>query len=257
MIKKDLRGRVMLKGKNIVIFGGTSGIGLSCAESLSSLEANLFIVGRNQEKLEALQNHLPRTDFFCLDLEQADDSLFNRCADVCIEKMKKVDGMVYSAGTADILPIKITTRDSVKRVFSTNYYGFLSAVNSFWGRHESMTDASIVAVSSGAVVEPSTCQTVYASSKSALNASVKSLAKELHHRRVRVNAVMPWVVDTKMIRHSIESGLYDSVRFDEYRAGGGVLLPQQIAEVVVFLLSDRADAITGTAIRASGGCEYF
>lgn len=211
----------MFKGKNIVIFGGTSGIGLSCAELLSSQGANLFLVGRDKAKLEVLQEKLPHVGTYNLDLQEADDDAFCRCADICIKKMKKIDGMIYSAGVADIFPIKNTIRQLAKRVFDVNYYGFISAVGAFWGRHELMTDASIVAISSGAVDEPSKCQTVYASSKAALNASVKSLAKEFHNRKIRVNAVMPWIVDTEMIRESIESGFCDSLKFNEYKSGGG------------------------------------
>ncbi len=86
--------------------------------------------------------------------------------------------------------------------------------------------AGIVGVSSRATKVPAMCQSVYAASKAAMNTAAKSLAYKLRDKGISVNTVMPWVVDTKMIRESKENGSMNDEKLLKIRNVWGVLSPK-------------------------------
>ena len=247
----------MFEDKNYIIFGCTSGIGLCTAKALAEKGANVFLVGRGREKLKNLSNLIGGQPYYDVDLSNCSEDEITTCTEECLNKMRWVDGMVYSAGVADILPIRNVTRDFTRKLFNVNLFGFISAVRGLYGIGNKGKNASVVGISSGAAIEPSLCQTVYAASKAGMNVAAKALAKELRPFGIRVNTVMPWVVDTKMIADSEKSGMMSESKLKAYHDRGGVLQPNDITDVIEFLLSDKSKAITGATLSASGGLDSF
>lgn len=242
-------------GRSYVIVGGTSGIGYEIAARLSMCGAELFFVGRSESKIIDTVRKIGcgKSGYQVMDLETGDDGAYDqfrtyvRCLD------KKYDGMVFSAGVADILPVPAMSYEKVKRVMSVNLNSFLcliKALQDCWNR----LGASIVAISSAAAVYPSRCQGIYAATKNALNVAVQSLAVELAEQHIRVNTVMPGIVDTPMLWGSVRKGAADlEMMTERLVGGGGISRPEDIADVVMFLLSNKSRAITGRAVFADGG----
>ena len=207
-------------GKNIVIFGGTSGIGFSVAKNVAVQGGNITLIGRSQKRLQnaimRLENPCKHT-FFLMDIATAEQNDYERLKENCPQKL---DGMVYSVGVADILPIMNTKREFVRRVFRVNLYGFLDSVKTLFGYHEN-SGASIVGISSGAADYPSVCQSIYAASKAAMNIAVKALAQELYRDCIRINTVMPSTVETNMIKEALENGTMSNDKFNRILTLGG------------------------------------
>ena len=205
--------------KNIVICGCTSGIGLSTAESLSKQGNNLFLIGRSEEKLINLASQLDNAPYYVLDLSTAQEKDFDQMAVKCRRYMDKLDGLIYTAGVPNIMPIRSITRDSVENTFRVNLYGFISIIRSVL-EHLDCSGASIVGISSGAAQTPAIGQSIYAASKAAMNIAIQALASELLDKKIRINTIMPGIVDTKMIKEAEATGTMSIERFRKFRLWG-------------------------------------
>ena len=133
-------------------------------------------------------------------------------------------------------------------LFSVNYYGFLNMVQHY-SRRKYNNGGSVVAISAVNKHYPQKCMTLYAASKAAIEASVRTLAIELSDLNIRINSVVPGAVNTPMAASVEEEALTRIVS----RQLLGMQEPGEIANVIAFLLSDSASAITGRNIFADGG----
>ena len=149
---------------------------------------------------------------------------------------------------AKAVPLRIMTADEYNSIFAVNYFGFVNMV-SMYSKRKFNTGGSIVGISAVNVHVPQKCMTLYASSKAAVEAAVKTMALELADQRIRVNAVIPGAVASPM------SDMIDKNTMEEIVSHQllGMLTPEQIANFIVFLLSDKSSAITGRSIYADGG----
>ena len=235
--------------KKIMVVGGDSGIGRQTVLLLDQLGASVVIVGRNNEKLMDVKACLSnsRSHLYL----QYDVTDFSGCKDLfesAILDGKKLDGLVYSAGIAKAVPLRIMTADEYNSIFAVNYFGFVNMV-SMYSKRKFNTGGSIVGISAVNVHVPQKCMTLYASSKAAVEAAVKTMALELADQRIRVNAVIPGAVASPM------SDMIDKDTMEEIVSHQllGMLTSEQIANFIVFLLSDKSSAITGRSIYADGG----
>ena len=241
-------------GKKILVTGASSGIGKAIAIQLDQLGSRVVLVGRNENKLQEVKAQMNQREhqITVADLAVEDDmsSIFK---EIMADGMK-LDGLVYSAGVGPILPIKLLKRENIEKVMSVNLYAFIEMVRQFSNNKFHNENSSIVAISSIAAVQPEKCQTAYAMSKAALNTAAESLAIELSSKRIRINTIMPGVVNTPM---AMEAGKLvndgDFIKSVSAKQLLGVIEPEQIANICNFLLSDKASMITGRAIYADGG----
>lgn len=241
-----------ISGKRYVITGASSGIGRNTAIRLADLGAKIVLLGRNEEKLKKVAATLSGAgheyDMVDLSQEQNFTPLFDR-----ITKDSKLDGIIYSAGVGPITPLKLIKRAVIDEVMTTNVYSFLELVRLFSNKKYSNPGSSIVAISSIAATQPEKCQTVYSMSKAALNVAVQTLAYELAPKQIRINSIMPGICNTSMVRATADSVNGDYLKGVLERQLLGILEPENIADICLFLLSDMSKAITGRAIYADGG----
>ena len=234
--------------KNYLIAGGSSGIGKACARQLVSSEANVVLVSGNEEKLQKVCEELgKRASYIVCDLSD-----LNNASDVFTETQKReiiFDGMIYSAGVANPMPIICEEAENVQNMMNVNCLSFLMLGKEFFNRKNSKKGSAIVAISSLAVEYPAKGQSVYAASKAALNMVVKIMAKEFVRRMIRVNSIMPSYVDTPMIHDTTKAFMDNGVE----NLPLGVIDPVQIATLAEFLLSDNAQYMTGASIPVSAG----
>lgn len=233
--------------KTILITGCTSGIGYETARYLHQCGYNLLLAARNVQKLEDISKELDGAAYCVCDFEQQEQ--IKTIFDFCAEKNIKLDGMVHAAGYAINMPIRSFREEDMIKEMQLHYFAFMELCKCFYNRKISNDGASIVAMSSLAALTKRKASTLYAASKSALNVAVSVAAKEFVKRSIRVNALMPGYVDTRMNKD------LDKLIDIKERQPMGLIPPMNIAYIIEFLLSDKSDYITGAMIPVSAGME--
>lgn len=238
------------EGRKIMVLGASSGIGRACSIRLGERGARVLLVGRNQARLEETAGHIPEG---LREILPCDVSDFDAAQAVVKDAVKrdgvKLDGCVFSVGIAPVCPVTAVQKHRLVEAFDTNLFSLFGILKVFASRRISRDGASFVSLSSGAAIGPTKGQSIYAATKGAMNAYLNVAAKELAPRRIRVNAVCPEMVDTPM-----GAGLHllPEARLQE-RYPLGMLTADDIADTVLYLLSDAGGKITGQAISITAG----
>ena len=243
-----------LSGQKILITGASRGIGRACAECCAAKGARLVLVARNAAALEAVRRSLPGDGHIAVsaDLLHPEEAIPLIFEKTCLDGIK-LTGLVHAAGIAPVFPVKTTTLSSLQEVFTVNYFSFMLLVRQLIRKNHS-DGGSIIAISS---VAASVCGgggvAVYAGSKGALNATVKSLAVELADKGFRANVISPSFIQTDMLREM--TALFPKERLEQQkkRQPLGLGAPRDVANAVAFLLSPESAFITGTSLTVDGG----
>ena len=240
----------ILAGRKILITGGNSGIGLAIAKKCISEGAEVLIIGRNEEKLLEISKELGKN---CKYL-QFDVS--------CIEKIETAmseakalmgsdfDALVLNAGISlheeNILHVNV---EDYEKQFKTNLESTYFMAQSYLKNKEKEKEASLLFISSERGFE---CDDVpYGLTKAGINSLVRGLSRRFYRSGVRVNGIAPGITVSGMTKISAEDNLYL-----ERVAPGRVFLPEEVAEVACFLLSDAAKCVSGEIIACDAG-EYL
>lgn len=228
--------------QKIIVTGASSGIGEGVALLLNELGATCIGIGRNQERLEGMKSKCEFPDNMFIenkDLTENIDELPSYIKDLK-EKYGKFYGLACSAGIAETIPLQSLEYQREKKIFDINYFVPLFMAKGFADRRNNIgKGASIVFISSIAAIKADKGQIIYAASKAALATSGKSMARELSNQGTRVNSVSPSDIKTTMT----EKFIFDEARIQSYPLGLGEV--SDVANMVVYLLSDKAKWITG------------
>lgn len=235
--------------KKIMVVGAASGIGRQTSILLSKLGASVVLVDRNGEKLLEVKTELANTGRnIAVAYDVTDYNAGKGLFDKATQDGQKLDGLVYTAGIAKPIPLRVITYQVYENLFSINYFGFVNCV-SLYAKKRYNNGGSIVGISAINAHNPQKCMTLYAASKAAIEASVKTLSLELADQNIRINAIIPGAVATPMS----DSVNKDTLKNIVAKQLLGIQNPEQIAEYIVFLLSDRSGAVTGRSLYADGG----
>ena len=243
-----------IESKTILVTGATSGIGRATAVECARMGAKIIAVGRNQERLDTLQNELKNE---CLTNE---GHLFFQCdltdeaqVQVLVETISVVDGVACCAGVANMNPFAFVSHEEMERVFQINCFAPVMLVNRLLKAKKLGKGSSVVFVSS--VDGPKIVHagnSVYSGSKSALVGMARNMAIDLAGKKIRVNCVLPGTTDTPMIHtgSATDESLAETAKSLPMRR---FAQPEEIANAIIFLLSNAASYITGTEITVDGG----
>jgi len=240
-----------LRKKKIIVTGATSGIGRTLVKQLDSEHADLLLIGRSREKLEALTGELSRKPTCCV-IDLTDLGQLQNIANFLPDK---IDGLVHAAGVESVEPIRRISYQKFDSIMRLHVYSFVELVKLIERHKKPGVDypTSVVALSSIASKSGGVGQTMYSASKSALEAVVKVLSKELVKKRIRFNSVKPGLVDTEMTRRWMQRiGITDIQELDKLQLSG-MSSALDISNLIIFLLSDRSKHIVGTDIIVDGG----
>lgn len=240
---------VDFSGKKIMVVGASSGIGKETSILLSQLGARVVLVSRSHEKLQMVKSQmLNSNEHVSVSYDVKDIEGCKAVFEQAVADGQKLTGLVYCTGIAKPVPLRVVSYSEYNHVFTTNYYGFINTAGWF-ARRKFNAGGSIVAVSALNAHYPQKCMTLYASSKAAMEVAVRTLAVELAERNIRINSVVPGAVDTPM-SNAVDQAMRETIVSKQLL---GMQSPNQIADCIVYLLSDRASAITGRNLFVDGG----
>ena len=241
-----------LKNTNIIITGATGGIGKSIVEKLYNLNANIIAIGTNLEKLNIIKSRFNNVSTIKFDISNHDklDQLIEDC-DKIFEN--KIDILINNAGiTSDNLSLRMKN-DEWNKVINLNLTSsFLLSKNAIKKMLKNKS-GKIINITSVVGHTGNFGQANYAASKAGLVGMSKSLALEYGKKNIKVNCVSPGLIKSEMtdkISESFIKSLKDKIPLERFG------IPDDVANVVVFLCSGMSDYITGETIHVNGGM-YF
>lgn len=250
-------------GKNYLIIGASSGIGEACVHKLSKEKKRLILVARSEDKLRALKSrYADKTDIFPVPYDLTDLEHLEMIYDICKEQKIKLDGMVYSAGMDGTWPVKVNNTAAMQQMMTVNCFAFVEMAKIFYSKRFSNDGASIVAISSIASLTSEIGMSGYCASKAALNSYVKTMSKEFLRRRIRVNAILPAGVSTPMAEEKgkllagVTSDPEQENSFSNDPQPLGMIPSEIVASQVEFLLSEKAQYMTGELVTIGAGRPY-
>ena len=238
------------ENKTILITGASSGIGLAGAKRLVAEGAKVIITGRTPSRLQAAAEELGANAVAVLD-DASDGKTLERLLPV-VERIGKLDGLWLNAAYAAGAPLEATDKSMIEQMFQVNVVAPMLQMGAL---SPHLNDgASVVVTSSSAVYEGQPNVALYAATKAAVLAAARSWAAELALRGIRVNSLVPGPITS-----NLRSVLPDEMRaqFEEQLAE--VVLLNRVGEareaaaVALFLLSDDASYVTGSAYAVDGG----
>ncbi|WP_022850906.1 glucose 1-dehydrogenase [Limisalsivibrio acetivorans] len=241
--------------KTVIVTGGAQGIGFSVAEKLYKEGWYVLIADKDPEACkEAMEYFKDSESVLTLVTDVSDEGSVERCVQTALEHFGRLNGLVNNAGIAepDSGPVKKLSLDDWNRVIGTNLTGaFLMA--KYAAPHIKKHNGSIVNISSTRALQSEKNSEAYAASKGGLLALTHSLAVSLGPK-VRVNAISPgWINASGLQKSSAGGGYTPTARDHKQHPAGRVGRPEDIAEMVSYLLSDRAGFITGQNFVIDGG----
>ena len=229
--------------QRFIVTGASSGIGESVALLLNRLGATVIGIGRNLARLETMKSKAAFPENIFWEQKDLTQDIAGLPAYVksLKEKYGKFQGLAYCAGISSLEPFKIWKKENAQEVFDINYFAPLSIMNGFADKRICNGKGSAcVFISSAAAVLSDKGQTTYAGTKAALSASVRVIAKELAVQGIRANCILPTIIKTPMSTNEWE---YAEEQIKDYPMGFGEAT--DVANMTVFLLSDKAKWITG------------
>lgn len=244
-------------GKKIVVAGATSGMGKAAAIKLSQQGASVCLIGRSQDKLNEVKTELSSDCSRCYVKDFSEVGNIQEIFDDIVADGKKIDGLVYCAGMAKILPVSLLSKKNMDESMTVNLYSFVEMVSILSKKKYHDKTTSVVGISSISTQYPQKCQGIYVATKCAMNGMVTSMAMELAEKGIRINTILPSSTKTKMYDEAIEGKSEEELQRIEQKQVLGLLEPSDIADVIMFLLSDASKMITGRSIYADAGFINF
>ncbi len=246
---------IKFNGENILVTGASDGLGKAICLLLNSLGANVIGIARNESKLEQLKEEMAYKEKFSYvirDLSIDIDELPNLVSKIAKE-YGKLTGLVYAAGKLELLPIKALDSNSIDSLYNVNFKSLLMTTKGFADKRNSLENSSIVYISSISSILGIKGMISYSTSKGAINSLVKTLAVEVSNRKIRVNSILPGHVETNMTLQNKDANSKEYLNELETMYPLGLGEPEDIANIVTFLLSDKSRWITGQNIVVDGG----
>ena len=241
-----------LTGKLIMVTGASSGIGKETAIHLSRLGAKVILIARNEEKLKETLQLCEGVDnkYYSFELTKIED--LETFISQVVKENGALDGVAHCAGVSTNRPMAMYKYEKVHEAMLINFYAFFEIVRSVSKKGYFNQGLSIVGISSIASIKGNSAQTAYAASKGAMDAAMRCMAKELSPKGIRVNTVMPSMINTEMYKsYSRKSGIgEDTITNRQYL---GIGEPVDVANSVAFLLSNASKFVTGIQLTTDGG----
>lgn len=242
----------ILDGKVAIITGSSRGIGRVVAEQLADLGAKVVInySSNRQKAVEVVEGIIKKGGkavALHADLSKLSDvkELFTKT----IDEFGKVDILINNAGLMITKPLSDVTEDDFDKQFAVNVKGTFFACQQAMKHMEN--NGRIVNFSTSVTGQMFPAYSVYAGTKGAVEQFTRQLAKEFGSKQITINAVAPGPVSTELFKIGKTEQQIDAMK--KMNAFGRIGEPEDVANVIEFLVSDKSQWVTGQTLRVNGG----
>jgi NAD(P)-dependent dehydrogenase (short-subunit alcohol dehydrogenase family) len=251
-----------LAGKACVVNGASRGIGLATARMLCAEGARLLLVARGEDDLRAAAEECPGAEWLALDATGPEAG--ERIVDECEKRFGSIDVLVNNSGTSSVTPLEELSDEEWELQWKLSVLGPMRLMRAAAPRMAARGWGRIVNVASSSGKRPSSTNMAYSVGKAAQLSLSRAFADLYVRDGVLVNAVTPGPVQSGLWMD--EGGMLDQLAklrgvsreeaFEQQRSRvpiGRYATEEEIASVVVFLSSERAAYVAGSAWSADGG----
>lgn len=238
-----------LADKTILITGASSGIGAATAIECSHFGARLIISGRNAEKLSSVYARLEGEGHVAITCDMCNPEDVQLLCD----QSPSLDGMVFCAGITRTIPIKRIKKEDISDIFSTNLTSPIEIVNQLVKQKKVNKGGSIVFISSISSSYADMGNSVYAATKGGLISFSRVLALELASKGVRANCIRPGFVAGTGMTEGLNRLSDEQIEMERQKYPLGFGKTSDIANGIIYLLSDASKWVTGTTLTIDGG----
>ncbi|MEK6840542.1 MAG: SDR family NAD(P)-dependent oxidoreductase [Nanoarchaeota archaeon] len=234
----------MLENKTILITGSSRGIGAATARLAKSYGAEVILHGKtDSQNLRDLASKL-RSSYICCDV--TDEEAVKRK----VSRLENIDVLINNAGINPSKTFMELTNEDWRTIFETNVLGIVNFSRAVIPRMIEKKQGKIVNISSIKGLSHVEGKPAYAASKAAVIRLTSSMAEEFAPHGILVNAVAPGFTQTEMTKSTMSPKIHEQISRIPL---GRMASPEEIAEAVLFLASDKANYITGQTIVVDGG----
>ena len=238
-----------MESKNVVITGGTRGIGRSIAIKYAENGYNVICIYKSSTA-DALELESSFDNIKCFQCDISNFSLVQDVAKEILQQYKKIDIIINNAGISRYGLFSDTKEQDYNEIFDVNVKGTFNITNAFIKNMLSNQNGVIINISSMWGEVGASLEVLYSSTKGAIIAFTKAMAKEMGLSHIRVNCVTPGVINTDMI-NDLDPQTIECLKEETPLNRLGT--PLDVANCVYFLTSDQASFITGQIIGVNGG----
>ena len=244
-----------LKNKNVIITGCNKGIGKATLEGFAKYGANIFACVRSNssefKKFISTLKKKYKVKIYVIKLDLLKKSSISNCVNEIYKINKNIDTLVNNAGMLFNSLFQMTSEKQLQEMFQVNYFSqvYLTQIISR-GMTKNKT-GNIIFVSSTSGINGDYGRFAYSSSKAAILSTVKILSKELSNYNIRVNAVSPGLTETDLMLSNTKADIIKSEI--EKISLKRIASTNEIADIILFLASEKSSYINGQNIVADGG----
>jgi 3-oxoacyl-[acyl-carrier protein] reductase len=235
-----------LQGKVAIVTGGGRGIGRASALTLARQGADIAVTARTRSEIDAVADEVRALDrkAVAIACDVTQESQVTAMVKQVVEELGEPDILVNNAGVIVLGDVASIEADKWQYGIDVNLRGPFLCSRAVLKYMVPRKSGKIINVASRAGKIPTPFLSSYSAAKFGLIGFTKSLSDEVKKIGINVNAVCPGLVDTKMVR---DFGLEKIIK--------DIMDPQQVAEVILFLASEKSTALTGTDIEVYGTTE--
>jgi NAD(P)-dependent dehydrogenase (short-subunit alcohol dehydrogenase family) len=238
-----------LENKKILVTGASSGIGQSISLEASMMGAEIILSARDEKRLTETLQQLQGENHTILTADLTNQNE----VESLVSNVDKIDGLVLSAGKGLTLPFMFSDYEKFNSIFNINFFSQVELLRLLVKKKKFNRNASIVViVSIGGVNRFSVGNSIYGSSKAALNSIIHFVSQELASKLIRVNGICPGMVETPLIRKGTLTDEQLKLDMSKYPLGR-YGKPEDIAYGAIYLLSDASSWVTGHSLVIDGG----
>jgi 3-oxoacyl-[acyl-carrier protein] reductase/bacilysin biosynthesis oxidoreductase BacG len=258
-----------LQGKTAIVTGGSAGIGLAIAKSLYQNGVNVVIAARNRARLESAKAEIesegttqagnPKVVIVEGDLKEGEN--IQRLVGTAITHFGQIDILINNAGSAQAGSFLELTDEAFTDTWNLKLLGYIRTIRTLLPHFIEKKTGSIVNIVGGAGRTPSPLFLPGSTTNAALLSFSKGISKELAKHRIRINSISPGLTATERAEVlAQQQSEAKGISIEQYKLEsaaaiplGRIVDPYEIADLALFVISDKASSITGVEIVVDGG----